>query len=184
MTRVDKMNFGEKLKNLRVMQGLTQDELAQRSELTKGFISQIENDIASPSITTFIDILDALGTNPRDFFEDFDEKIVFSEEDYFEHVSINEKYMLKWLVPNAQKNMMEPTLIELEVGGTSKKIPPYDGEEFGYVLEGKLRLRYGKQNYNLNAGDTFYFKSKSGHQLYNDSDDICKVLWISTPPNF
>ena len=68
MTRVDKMNFGEKLKNLRVMQGLTQDELAQRSELTKGFISQIENDIASPSITTFIDILDALGTNPRDFF--------------------------------------------------------------------------------------------------------------------
>lgn len=178
------MNLGEKLKNLRVMQGLTQDELAQRSELTKGFISQIENDIASPSITTFIDILDALGTNPRDFFEDFDEKIAFTEEDYFEHVSINDKHKLQWLVPNAQKNMMEPTLIELESGGNSKKIPPYEGEEFGYVLEGKLRLKYGKQSYDLNEGDTFYFKSKAGHQLFNDSNDICRVLWISTPPSF
>ena len=50
------MNIGEKIKNIRIAQGLTQEELAQRCELTKGFISQVERDIASPSITSFIDI--------------------------------------------------------------------------------------------------------------------------------
>ncbi|MBQ1821335.1 MAG: helix-turn-helix transcriptional regulator, partial [Clostridia bacterium] len=50
--------IGRKLRRLRVKLGLTQEELAARTELTKGFISQLENDITSPSIATLIDILE------------------------------------------------------------------------------------------------------------------------------
>ena len=62
------MNIGNKLKELRVQKGLTQEELADRAELSKGFISQLERDLTSPSIATLVDILQVLGTDLNEFF--------------------------------------------------------------------------------------------------------------------
>ena len=59
------MDIGAKLKELRVLKGLTQEELADRAELSKGFISQVERDLTSPSIATLMDILQCLGTTLR-----------------------------------------------------------------------------------------------------------------------
>ena len=56
------MEIGQKIKQLRIQKGLTLEELASRSELTKGFLSQMERDLTSPSIATLNDILEALGT--------------------------------------------------------------------------------------------------------------------------
>jgi transcriptional regulator with XRE-family HTH domain len=78
------MGIGEKIKRLRIKNGLTQEELAMRSELSKGFISQVERDLTSPSISTLVDILECLGTNLKDFFnEKTQEKIVFNTEDFY-----------------------------------------------------------------------------------------------------
>ena len=62
------MLLGEKIKQLRHACNLTQGELADRCELTKGYISQLENDLTSPSIATLVDILAALGSSLKDFF--------------------------------------------------------------------------------------------------------------------
>ena len=62
------MSIGEKIRHLRTICQLTQEELADRCDLTKGFISQLENDLNSPSISTLTDILHALGTNLKEFF--------------------------------------------------------------------------------------------------------------------
>ena len=51
------VRIGSKIKELRVLKGLTQEELADRAELSKGFISQLERDLTSPSIATLVDIL-------------------------------------------------------------------------------------------------------------------------------
>ena len=64
------MILGEKIRDLRLSCNLTQEELGDRCELTKGYISQLENDLTSPSITTLIDILSALGTNLKEFFNE------------------------------------------------------------------------------------------------------------------
>ena len=64
------MNLGEKIKQMRNQLGLTQAELADRCELTKGYISQLENDLNSPSIATLTDILSALGSNLAEFFKE------------------------------------------------------------------------------------------------------------------
>ena len=78
------MDIGNKLKELRVLKGLTQEELADRSELSKGFISQLERNLTSPSITTLMDILQCLGTSIGEFFNEApDEQIVFGKQDYF-----------------------------------------------------------------------------------------------------
>ena len=108
------MELGIKIKELRLKKGLTQEELASRCELTKGYISQLENDLTSPSIATLNDILTTLGTSLNEFFSDDEyEQIVFKEEDYFEKDSDGSR--LLWLVPTAQKNMMEPIVLELAV---------------------------------------------------------------------
>ena len=76
--------IGKKIRALRIRNGLTQGELADRSELSKGFISQVENDLTSPSIATLIDILQCLGTDLKEFFSDFeDTQVVFNQNDYF-----------------------------------------------------------------------------------------------------
>ena len=72
------MNIGNEIKRLRIKNGLTQEELADRCELSKGFISQIERDLASPSISTLSDILQCLGTDLKNFFNSaVDEEVVF-----------------------------------------------------------------------------------------------------------
>ena len=103
------MEIGIKIKEMRLKKQLTQEELADRCELTKGYISQIENDLTSPSIATLKDILQVLGSSLSDFFsEDEEEPVVFHKEDYFEKES--EGSVITWLVPTSQKNEMEPIM--------------------------------------------------------------------------
>ena len=64
------MNIGSKIRDLRVQKSLTQEELANRTELSKSFISQLERDLTSPSIATLQDILQSLGTNLSEFFNE------------------------------------------------------------------------------------------------------------------
>ena len=67
------MNIGEKLRKLRLQRELTQEEMADRCELSKGFISQVERDLASPSIATLTDMLECLGSNLKEFFSETEE---------------------------------------------------------------------------------------------------------------
>ena len=79
------VNIGEKLKELRIQRNLTQEELADRCELSKGFISQVERDLASPSIATLTDMLECLGSSLKEFFsDDSAEKVVYAPQDMFE----------------------------------------------------------------------------------------------------
>ena len=64
------MDLGNKIKQMRTMLDLTQEELANRCELTKSYISQLENNKTSPSLATLTQILEVLGTNLADFFNE------------------------------------------------------------------------------------------------------------------
>ncbi len=179
------MKIGDKIRRLRIQNSLTQEELADRSELTKGFISQVERDLTSPSIATLVDILEGLGTNLQEFFnESVDEKIVFTKDDAFETENEELKYVLKWIVPNAQKNKMEPILIELEPGGRSKEDTPHEGEEFGYVINGSIFVYIGREKYKVRKGESFYYKANANHYISNEGKTKASIIWVSTPPSF
>ena len=133
------MRIGSKIKELRVLKGLTQEELADRAELSKGFISQLERDLTSPSIATLVDILQCLGTDLKTFFDDTeDDRVIFKKEDYFEKTDTELHNVIEWIIPNAQKNIMEPIRLTLEPGGSTYPDNPHEGEEFGYVLSGSV----------------------------------------------
>lgn len=177
------MDIGSKVKRLRQANGLTLEELANRSELTKGFLSQLERDLTSPSVATLENILEALGTNLQEFFsEKQEEQIVFKKDDFFEN--IQDEYKISYIIPNAQKNEMEPILIELEKNNQSMTIDPHEGEEFGYVVQGRVKLVYGDKEYVLKKGETFYLKGLVAHYLSNPGEIKAKVIWVSTPPLF
>lgn len=177
------MDIGEKLKQLRVLNGLTQEELADRTELSKGFISQLERNITSPSIATLLDILQCLGTKASDFFnEDLEEQVVFGDDDYFIKKDTELKNEVRWIIPNAAKNIMEPIYLRLESGGSTYPDIPHDGEEFGYVLKGSIELHIGNKVYTAKKGESFYFTPDKEH--YISSKQGASLIWLSTPPSF
>lgn len=179
------MDIGSKIKQLRLENGLTQQELTNRLELTKGYISQIERNISSPSLETFFSILEVLGTDPTAFFSRLkDEQVVHTEEDFYWQEDEELKHLIKWIVPNALKFEMEPIIIELEPGGKSKTDNPHEGEEFGYCLEGEITLVLNKTKHIVKKGQTFYYRANREHYLVNNTNKIAKILWISTPPMF
>lgn len=177
------MDIGSKLKELRVLKGLTQEELADRAELSKGFISQLERDLTSPSIATLMDILQCLGTTIGDFFTEApEEQIVFSKNDYFEKIDGDLHNAIKWIIPNAQKNMMEPILLTMEAEGSTYPDNPHEGEEFGYVLSGSISIHLGSKTYKAKKGESFYFAADKKHYLTSKSG--ATLIWVSSPPSF
>lgn len=179
------MDIGKKIKSLRIEKSLTQEELANRCELSKGFISQIENNVTSPSIATLIDILDILGTNLQEFFnETKNEKISFADEDMFEKEDTELLHTIKWLIPNAQKNEMEPVLLTLEEGGRYQVEEPHAGEEFGFVLSGAIKLHLGNRNVIVKKNESFYFTARENHFVENAYKGKSKIIWVATPPSF
>lgn len=181
-TRVE---IGSKIRKLRSLKGLTQEELADRCELSKGFISQLENDLTSPSIATLVDILQCLGTSLKEFFNDAeDEQIVFSKEDFFEKIDTELHNKIEWIIPNAQKNMMEPIRVTLEPDGSTYPDQPHEGEEFGYVLSGSITIIIGKHSMKAKKGEAFYYTPHSEHYIKANGKTGAVFLWISTPPNF
>ena len=176
------MRIGKKIKNLRLKKGLTQEELGERTDLSKGYISQIERDLSSPSIETFFDILEVLGCSPKEFFDDKDEeqKVVYKEEDQTEYVDEELGYKIQWLVPESNENEMEPILLTLEPNGKFKEYEPSLSETYAYVLEGRVRVRLGNTTYVARAGESIYFEASAEHQILNDYDGVSKLLLVVT----
>ena len=180
------MEIGGKIRALRLRRGLTQEELADRCELSKSFISLLERDLTSLSLDTLSDLLETLGCDLPTFFRSTDgEKLVYGSEDIFvKEYPEGCRGMIRWLIPSAQKNRMEPILVELGPGGETDESGPHEGEEFGYVLQGTIKVVLGDHVEKAHKDDSFYLRPTAPHKLVNAGKGTCKVLWISTPPSF
>ena len=179
------MDIGNRIKELRTKNNLTLEDLASRSELSKGFLSQIERNLSSPSISTLEDIVEVLGVSLKDFFNEKEEnKYVYTKDDYY--VDEKEDVTINYLVPSGQMNKMEAIILELKKDGISQEIKTHEGEEIGYVLKGKILIENLSTNeiYKVNKGETFYLKGEFKHRLVNNSDDVSKIIWISNPSVF
>jgi quercetin dioxygenase-like cupin family protein len=60
----------------------------------------------------------------------------------------------------------------------------HEGEEFGYLLQGKIQLRLDDQLYQVNKDECFYFSSDKKHAVKNIGKAEAKILWVVTPPTF
>lgn len=176
------MRIGKKIRNLRLKKGLTQEELGERTDLSKGYISQIERDLSSPSIDTFFDILEVLGCSPKEFFDDREneQKVVYGEDDQTEYIDEELGYKIQWLVPESNENDMEPIILQLQKNGEFKEFEPSLSETFAYVLSGRVVVKLGKKTFVARAGESIYFHASDHHQIINDYDGVSELLLVAT----
>lgn len=176
------MQIGKKIKRLRLKKGLTQEELGERTDLSKGYISQLERDLNSPSIETLFTLLEVLGSTPKDFFDDEQEeqKVVYTDEDQTIFTDEDKKYRIQWLIPTSNEKEIEPVILTFEQNGEFKQFEPSLSETFIYVLTGRVRLVLGKEEYIATEGNAVYFDASDTHQLFNAHAGKTELLLVAT----
>jgi DNA-binding transcriptional MerR regulator/uncharacterized cupin superfamily protein len=82
------------------------------------------------------------------------------------------------------KITMEPHLFRVAAGAGSGDYYSHDGEEFLYLVRGRLAIWLDQEEFQLRAGDSFYFTSQTRHRWHNPGKTETVILWINTPPTF
>ncbi|MCI1891325.1 helix-turn-helix domain-containing protein [Schleiferilactobacillus perolens] len=161
------MDIGSRIRNLRIQKNLTQEELGERTDLSKGFISQLENNQSSPSLDTFFSILEVLGTSPAAFFAEGAKapRVVYTPAEQTVYEDTDAHYVLQWLVPDSNEKQMEPVLLTFHAAGAYKTFPPSPAETFIYCLQGAITLHLGEAQYTAHSGEAMYFRADAPHQL-------------------
>jgi transcriptional regulator with XRE-family HTH domain len=178
------VKIGENLRRLRMSNSLTQEELASRADLTKGYISQLENDTTSPTIGTLKDLLDVLGVSLSEFFAQTPElQVVYGQEDRV-IAGDEDGLRVELLVPGAQNRTMDPALVTLQPGMAMDEQPIHEGEEFGFVLSGRVDLTLDGNTYTVRKDECFHFPSDRRHQIRNPGKTPARILWVVSPPTF
>ena len=167
---------------------MTLEELASRSNLTKGYLSKVENGRRSPPVSTLQTLAVALRVDLAELLEDSasDPKLSDSleivratdrEEAELSPVTTGEGYSYKALVRSLKNKYMSPFLMVIPKGKTGAF--SHDSEEFGYVVSGTVRFEYDGGNYTLGEGDSFYFDSRKSHRMINEKKEPAVVLAVN-----
>ncbi|HVJ44599.1 MAG TPA: cupin domain-containing protein [Dongiaceae bacterium] len=182
--------LGQQLRVLRRGRGLSLVELADRTGLSIGNISQIERGVCSPSVRSLKKLSEALQVSIGDLFQDADLPPA-AEINYI--VRKKTRPLLKLGATGVQKELLTPTtpgalqmlMVTIAPGGSSGPDHyTHRGEESGLVLAGSLELWIEDECFILKEGDTFRFKSTQPHRFANAGANTTSVLWVQTPPGY
>ena len=175
--------IGEKLKTLRLQQKLTINNVAQRTNLTKSLISQIENGKSLPSLKSLIALTTALGTTVGYLFSnDMDTSEVIGRASERKAISTGNGVTLYLLTPNLRNRKVEFLSVVYEKGASSGILHSHNGEEYGIVLKGRLEVTVRDESYILEQGDSIVINSENPHKITNAYQGTTEVIWANTPP--
>ena len=166
---------GLQIRQLRISQKKTVQDLADQSKLSKSMISKIENNKALPSIAALVKIATALGVKVSALIEA--DATISSEMTTalraMDNLSkTNKGYRIYPFAPNVPRKKMQPFLFTANKGEVKKHTLTHDGEEFLYVLQGSLKVKVGEMEHLLEVGDSLYFNSLEPHGIIPESDFV------------
>jgi len=177
--------IGVQLKELRQDVGLTLEKLAAASDLSPAFLSRIENGLSIPSIPTLQSIADALSVNIGFFFRDGDQqqyKITYSGNR--SNIVTQKGYEIEILNEGMSNPFMEPAIVtsKSKEKGQEVELAVHEGQEFMYVLEGRLELVLGNKKYALKKGDAAYWNGSIPHKGISISKKPARTLNVHLIP--
>lgn len=189
-------NIGQRLKAVRQARRMSQRELARKSGVTNGMISQIEGNSTSPSVSSLKRILDAIPMSMSEFFSDETDtaKQVFFRADELRELNPNaiiarnngDMNSLSLRQVGNSRNSAIQMLYERYAPGshTGTELYTHNGEEAGIVISGVIEVTVGDQTAVLGPGDAYSFESRTPHRFHNRGDEECIIVSACTPPSF
>lgn len=183
-----KNTLGSKIKDYRGFKQISRSELAQKANLDESQLQSIEEKGIVPSLGHLIKITRALGVRIGTFLDDQDQigpvvvragsgdsSFSFSTKDESSREHLN----FYSLAQDKTGRHMEPFMIDIEPSAHSDyKLSSHEGEEFIYVLQGKVEINYGKEVYLLNEGDSIYLDSIVAHNVHAAANQRAKILGV------
>lgn len=176
------MVSGARVKDLRIQQRMTLKELARKTGLTTSFLSQLERDLASPSVSSLEKIAQALNVKAAIFFEAEEKKeLVFIKKDLGKKFLDKEKHIFSETLASGFLNIkMQPLIFTLGVGAELTRELIYSAiEKFGMVLKGRVEFYYDEEKMIFEEGDSIYCAHTQKFQkVKNIGDTEAKLLWV------
>ena len=182
------VDIGEKIKTLRKSKKLNIADLAKKSELSSGLISQIERNMVTPSIASLYKIAKALDTSVGSLLEEepsLDKNPIVKKGERKRLMASSNDAFYELLSPDLNNRKIEFLHITIKVGEQSyNELVAHEGEECGLVLKGRLMVKMKDTEYILEEGDSIYFDSTIPHRYVNVGDEECVSVWAMTPASF
>lgn len=179
------MQLGRKIRDLRLRRGLTVQQLAQASNLSKGFISQVENDRTSPSLATLRDLAAALETSAAYLVVEEDQVPHLVRRAERPRLQVGGNTSKVEVLSAVPKRNLEMLLIEFPPGMSAGDHRHYHhGEECMVVIDGRVRLSCGEHILILEAGDSCHYDGRVPHAIENCGSEWARVMVSITPAAF
>jgi transcriptional regulator with XRE-family HTH domain len=194
------MELGSVIKSLRRRQGLTLAQLADRTNLSKSFLSQVESDTAQPSIASLKTICAQLGVSLGDLFREDGEiadapprppeprnrsEVRVVRKNGRKALQLPGSDSIHFLLTPDLKRKLEVILAVMQPGENMESDAwQHEGEEFGLILEGRYELTVDGEVYVLEEGDSIYYPSHLPHSAKVIGNTPTKWIWVITPPSF
>jgi transcriptional regulator with XRE-family HTH domain len=175
--------LGSLLRATREAQRATLAQVAEAAGLTKGFLSKVERDVATPSVASLLRLCDALGTSIGELFEGGPARALVRADAYpsirFGGVAMQESL----LTPPRERRLQVIHSVIQPGGGSGEESYAIPADvEFVLVIAGELRLKVDDDVHHLGTGDALTFSPRTRHTFVNPSpDDDTVVVWVLTP---
>jgi transcriptional regulator with XRE-family HTH domain len=174
--------IGARLKAARLARRKTLAEVAAESGLTKGFLSKLERDQASPSVASLMRLCQTLDISVGTLFQAANGEVV--RHDAYHRISFGGTDMQEYLLTPRGERRVQALLSDIAPGGGSGDEPyalPSD-VEFVFVVQGRLQITVRDEQIVLEAGDAFTFPPRSMHCFRSVADSgRTRVLWVFSP---
>ncbi len=176
--------LGDKIKTKRTQKNVTLEQLALKAGVSKGLISQIENNRTVPSLPVLFNIIHSLEEDLRTFFEDMHDSIGNSHvliirkgaEKTFEKEAVKGFTYKRILTRSVSSQATDVVLLELKKGASRKQMIRTDAYECKYILKGEIEYQVGKETFVLQDGDTLFFDGRTPHRLKNIGASQATIL--------
>lgn len=179
------MQLGRKIRDLRLRRGLTVQKLANETGLSKGFISQVENDRTSPSLATLRDLAAALRTSMAYLVAEDDPAVHVVRAAERPRLPADGSASRTELLSALPRRNLELLMLELPAGRPAgEQRHSHPGEECLLCVEGRLRLLHGEQELIIETGDSCHFDGRTPHSTGNLGPAAARVLIAMTPAAF
>jgi transcriptional regulator with XRE-family HTH domain len=178
--------IGERLRQLRILNRLSQRKLAQQSGVANATISLIENNKLNPTVSMLKKVLDGIPIRMNEFFSDqadAPEKVFFRADELTEIADGGVSYLQVGTNLNGKAIQLMRECYQ-PGAGTGKHQITHEGEECGVVLNGNLKVTVNNQTKTLRPGDAYYFNSTQPHSFLNAGTEECELISACTPPSF